>query len=182
MTRHYPDAWLQTFTGRQFWPLEPDPADVCIEDIAHALSMLCRYGGHSLRFFSVAEHSVLVATQTGLHGLLHDAAEAYVLDLPRPLKLMLPDYWTIEDRVLLAIYDGLGIASPTEEEHALVKRADNAVLATEKLTLHHDLRKWALTEEPYANMKIEGWPPAKAERKFLSMWKSLAHPIKEQRR
>jgi hypothetical protein len=72
--------WMQTFTGRRFWPLDPRGEDVLIEDIAHALSLLTRYGGHCTRFYSVAEHSVLLARaatpENALWLLLHDASEA----------------------------------------------------------------------------------------------------------
>jgi uncharacterized protein len=82
--------WIQTYTGKQFWPLSPLPEDIVIEDIAHALSMQCRFGGHVRTFYSVAQHSVhvslLVEPQYALWGLLHDAAEAYLVDLPRPIK------------------------------------------------------------------------------------------------
>ena len=82
--------WIQTFTGRAFYVLDPRPEDVDIEDIAHALSMQCRFAGHCREFYSVAQHSVtaswLVPPEDALWGLLHDAAEAYVVDLPRPIK------------------------------------------------------------------------------------------------
>ena len=79
-------SWLQTYTGIQFWPLDPRPEEIDIQDIAHALSLLCRFNGHCQRFYSVAEHSVHVSTilapEFGLWGLLHDAAEAYLSDIP----------------------------------------------------------------------------------------------------
>lgn len=88
--------WIQTYTGRQFWPLDPKPEEVCIEDIAHALSQQCRYAGHTIRFYSVAQHSVEIALRVpraaALWGLLHDAAEAYLVDLPRPVKYLMPAY------------------------------------------------------------------------------------------
>lgn len=83
-------AWIQTFTGRKFSPLNPDPEMVAIEDIAHALANLCRFAGHVTEFYSVAQHSVTVSYHcepaNALWGLLHDASEAYLLDLPRPIK------------------------------------------------------------------------------------------------
>ncbi len=110
--RQYPGNWIQTYSGRQFWPLEPRAEDVAVEDIAHALSLLCRYGGHSSRFYSVAEHCVLVSHKCGLHGLLHDAAEAYLLDIPRPVKALMPEYKWAEERVIVAIYEALGVTLP----------------------------------------------------------------------
>src|SRR5438128_12538670 len=82
--------WMQTYTGRAFYPLDPRLDDICIEDIAHALSMLCRYGGQCQEFYSVAEHSVLMSyavnPQHALWALLHDATESYMGDLIRPLN------------------------------------------------------------------------------------------------
>ncbi|MEM9149127.1 MAG: hypothetical protein AAGB19_01555 [Cyanobacteria bacterium P01_F01_bin.3] len=87
-SKMYPDAWIQTFTGKAFWPLEPDPELICIEDIAWALAHQSRYSGHCDRFYSVAEHSLWVSGQCSpehkLWGLLHDASEAYLSDVVRP--------------------------------------------------------------------------------------------------
>jgi hypothetical protein len=89
-TRDRRGDWMQTFTGRAFYPLDPRPEDIDPVDIAHALSLICRYGGHSSRFYSVAEHCVLmshaVAPEHALWALLHDATEAYLGDMIRPLK------------------------------------------------------------------------------------------------
>src|SRR5258708_302056 len=82
--------WMQTYTGRAYWPADPRAEDVCIEDIAHALSLLCRYTGHCKRFYSVAEHSILISQvvppEYAFFGLMHDAQEAYINDLARPIK------------------------------------------------------------------------------------------------
>lgn len=82
--------WIQTFTGNQFWPLDPRPEDFELTDIAHALSLICRFGGHTIVHYSVAQHSLLVSrlvpARFALEGLLHDAAEAYLADVPRPIK------------------------------------------------------------------------------------------------
>jgi hypothetical protein len=85
-----PSSWIQTFTGRQFHPLAPRVEDLDIYDIAHALALTSRYNGHTLSYYSVAEHSVLVSRHVdpeyAREGLLHDAAEAYIGDMVRPLK------------------------------------------------------------------------------------------------
>lgn len=129
--------WMQTFTGRRFYPLDPQADEIDPVDIAHALSLICRYGGHVKRFYSVAEHCVLlslaVAPEHALWALLHDAAEAYVGDMIRPLKQQMPSYPPIEDEVLrvLAVRFGLrvwpgGIFPPA------VKDADNRILIDER--------------------------------------------------
>ena len=94
------DRYLSTYTGKKFYPYDPRPEQICIEDIAHGLSMLCRFAGQCRFFFSVAEHSIAVAhllpANLKLFGLLHDASEAYLADLPRPVKAGLPEYRAIE--------------------------------------------------------------------------------------
>lgn len=84
------EPWILTYTGRKFWPLEPKAADVCIEDIAHALSNICRFNGMAKNFYSVAQHSWLVSylvhEDTALSGLVHDAAEAYIGAMVAPTK------------------------------------------------------------------------------------------------
>lgn len=124
--------WMQTFSGRQFWPIDPRADEVEIEDIAHALAHACRFAGHCEAFYSVAEHSVLVSQivppEHALVALLHDASEAYVVDIPRPLKPYLSGYKEIETRVWRAIADRFGLP---HEMPASVKEADNAVLLAE---------------------------------------------------
>src|SRR4051812_30250690 len=80
--------WMQTFTGRQFWPVDPRADEIAIEDIARALAMTCRFGGHVRFHYSVAQHSFLVSLvcspEHALWGLLHDASEAYLGDVVWP--------------------------------------------------------------------------------------------------
>src|SRR5437868_2917508 len=121
-------GWMQTSSGVAYYPLDPLPGDINIEDIAHALSNLCRFGGHCRRFYSVAEHSILVSRvvprQHALQGLLHDATEAYMVDVPRPLKVELDNYARIEDLNWRCIAAVFGVPY---EMHESVKRADNDV-------------------------------------------------------
>lgn len=135
-------GWIQVFTGRQYWPLDPRSDEVDIRDIAHALSMLCRYTGHCERFYSVAEHSVNVSyvvqryAPSGrpalfLHALLHDATEAYCNDIARPVKRSIHGYAEIEGLNFDAICEHFGIGGLFPEETAVIHQADNAMLLAE---------------------------------------------------
>lgn len=123
---------IRTFTGKYINPLDPDPEMICIEDIAHALSNICRFGGHSRRFYSVAQHSVIVSQlvpeREQLAALLHDAAEAYLMDIPRPIKHQIPQYIVAEQNLFKAISEKFKI--PAQQSQA-IKEADNATLKKE---------------------------------------------------
>jgi 5'-deoxynucleotidase YfbR-like HD superfamily hydrolase len=129
---------IKTFTGKRFDLVDPDPATVDIVDIAHALSMQCRFTGHCREFYSVAQHSVLVCNQVAsllapakvtLAALLHDAAEAYTGDLSRPAKLAMGRTWLIfEHRIHCAIAYRFGFSTIYP---LIVKEADDRMLATE---------------------------------------------------
>jgi hypothetical protein len=170
--------WMQTFTGGRFYPLDPRPDDIDPADIAHALSLLCRYGGHVDRFYSVAEHCVLmsefVAPEHALAALLHDATEAYVVDVPRPLKAQLPEYRAIEDAVWMAVAWRFGVALTLP---AAVKEADDRILLTERNALMPRAGIWWQDGriEPLP-VKIHGWAPAEAERRYLDRWAALMVP------
>lgn len=153
--------WMQTYTGRQFWPLDPRADEVDIVDIAHALANSCRYAGHCHGFYSVAEHSVLlshiVPPEDAFAALMHDATEAYVVDVPRPLKPFLPGYKEIETRVWSAIAAAFGLAEELPES---VKLADTAILLAERDQV---------MGTPPADWGIEGEAPEVTIR-FLNPW------------
>lgn len=151
--------WIATFTGVKWFITDPHPDDVRIEDIAHALSMVCRYGGHSRRFYSVAQHSWVVAnaiaanykkdTALILHGLLHDATEAYLGDMVRPLKRSMPAYKTLEHVTEGVIGVALGLPVLSPERRAIVKHFDNVALMTERRDLiNHCGHTWTEHAEP----------------------------------
>ncbi len=190
--------WSQTFTGRQFWPCDPRAEDVCIEDIAHALALQCRFAGHCRVPYSVAEHSVRVSlydtgyeranrdgdaatTQLALVGLLHDASEAYCVDVPRPLKPHLTGYRAIERGVQRAVWERFGLLEFIDGEGgempAATKRADEVLLMTEARdlmsappvpwTFAQGVAAWPLVDV------IVPWDWRRAEAEFLARFHAL---------
>jgi len=131
---------ITTYTGEDFTPLAPDANQIHIEDIAHALSLMCRANGHFIRFYSVAQHSINCANEAKARGLsarvqiaclLHDASEAYLSDITRPVKAHLPNYKEIEKRLQNTIFDKFLGSILTEEEAALVEQIDHDMLVCE---------------------------------------------------
>jgi hypothetical protein len=161
--------WMQTASGRQFWPLDPRPEEILIEDIAAALSKLCRYGGHTKHFYSVAEHCVLMAQAApsifAFAALMHDASEAYLSDVIRPIKRHLGGYMEHEARLEAVIAERFGLPLGMHPE---VKRLDNAILTDE--------REQAMTNppvpwnenDPALGVTLHFWTPERAEREFLA--------------
>lgn len=169
-------TWIQTFTGKKFFPLAPKQADICIEDIAHSLSMICRFTGHTKHFYSVAQHSVFVSyfcnTDHALWGLLHDASEAYICDLSSPLKNSghFSSYKEIEKNLQHQIYNAFGIGA---NEPASVKEADILMLVTEAKSLLSPLHEeWKLNKTPLP-INIVPLPPWEAEKLFLDRFNEL---------
>lgn len=166
--------WIQTFTGRQFWPLDPRPTDVCIEDIAHALAHQCRYGGHTKRFYSVAEHCCHLAAVAPpylkLIALMHDAAEAYLVDVPRPIKKSLAVYYDIERDIEQAVAQHFGLVWPW---HPIVMDLDTRICTDERLQLMATPPIPWSGEKPAIGVTIESLEPAIAERRFLDTFERL---------
>lgn len=162
--------WMQTYTGRRYYPMDPKSEDIDPWDIAHALSFLCRYGGHVSRFYSVAEHCVLmsraVPEEDALSALLHDATEAYVVDVPRPVKRYLDNYKDIENRVWGAISTRFGVSSVLP---ASVLAADNRILLSEKAALLPTSEGvWpGLEGLAPLDVTIRAWSPERAKIEYL---------------
>jgi len=138
-------TWIETYTGKKVNPFYPKAEDIDIEDIIHALSMKCRFTGHCNQFMSVAEHSILVSNfcsnENKLYGLLHDAGEAYLPDVARPLKPFISGFKEIENNLLGVILNKFGLKSELPEE---VKLIDGKMCLTEakQLGFDVDLDEW----------------------------------------
>jgi len=173
-TAHYPhaqafnttglyntDGKIRTYSGRFIDPFNPEPSDIRIEDIAHALSLQCRFAGHTKRHYSVAQHCLtvvgLVPKWDKLAALMHDASEAYLLDVPTPIKHRIPGYVEAENKLMKVIAERFGFAWPMPNS---VKIADKYMLEWE----------WnAAVLNPYSGALT----PEEAERKFISLFEWL---------
>jgi hypothetical protein len=167
-TSHYDGDWMATYSGGRFHPLTPKVEDISIVDIAHALSLQCRYAGHTNVLYSTAEHCIHIASvlpdELKLWGLLHDASEAYLVDIPRPLKRYLPDYREIERRVMDVICDSFNLC---RQEPALVRELDDRIIENERRELMTASDGWDANREPLPGVTIYAWSPAQAEQRFL---------------
>lgn len=173
--------WFQTYMGRQFWALDPSPEDISIKDIARALSMMCRYNGHVQFFYSVAQHCCLMVdalrtegvcdAQTLLWALLHDASEAYIADIVRPVKPFLSNYAALETRIMGAVCAKYGLPPVMPD---IVKIADARILADEKkFVASPSDYDWRLVHPPFGFKSINGWTPGEAESRFIAIYRDL---------
>jgi 5'-nucleotidase len=172
--------WIITYTGKRFYPLDPREEDINIEDIAHSLSLINRFTGHTKFPYSVAQHSLDVAhalatwhdvdKSVQLAGLLHDASEAYVNDLARPLKRMLPDYTAAKNKILDVIDQKFKVNTRV----GIVKLADSRALVTEAPQLCNGEGWWSLPQwpEPYP-YTIHQQPWYFSEEDFLQKYEEL---------
>ncbi len=167
------EPWIQTYTGKKFWPLAPKPIDIDILDIAHALSLKCRFEGHCVRFYSVAEHCCLVADlllmqennmQLACAGLLHDAAEAYLPDVLSPIKPILVGFAEIEEVLERAIAIRFNLPLPFPKE---IKEADRGLLHAERKQVLIEGPAWSRFEGIIPDVEIRFLDPTYAEIEFL---------------
>ena len=163
-------SYVRTYMGRHVALPDPDPATIELEDIAHALAHICRFNGHTRRFYSVAEHCVVGARQFKSPAyaatfLMHDAAEAYLPDVPRPAKALLPDYRRLEDRVFRAIIRRFEL----DRHDIIVHRMDARMLATEAAQLFDAPSiDWLCPSPPDPlDVVLECWEPQEAKQAFL---------------
>ena len=177
-----PGPYLQTVSGRFVNPLDPDLDQIDIGDITRALANTCRFGGHCRSFYSVAQHSVIVSELVEQRGgdaedvyaaLMHDAAEAYLGDMPHPLKhrsALGEAFKAAEKHLEEALRARFNIKPDVPE----IKRADRALLATERRALSTEDWHWPELEgvEPL-DLHLTAWPPDEAAARFAARYAQL---------
>lgn len=172
-------GWMQTYTGRPFYPLEPTLDDIEIESIAHSLSMTCRYNGHCLKFYSVAEHCVLLShtvdPEYARWALMHDAGEAYVGDMVRPLKPDMPEFVAIETNLEVMIAGRFNLGWPMP---AQVKEHDTRIVVDEMEQNMAPARlPWLLLDgQRPLGVTLQCWSPDRAEAEYMSRYQQLFNP------
>jgi len=173
-------TFISTYSKGKFWPIDPREDEVKIEDIAHALSLMCRGNGHVKHFYSVGQHSIYCAQEAKLRGfnskvqlacLLHDASEAYISDITRPVKKLLDVYLEMEDMLQSLIFKVYALDDLTEEEHAQVKLVDDTILRYElsELLDTHNYNDLELVGTYDLSFKMMD----QTEREFLELFKTL---------
>ena len=176
---------ITTYTGRHFDPLHPEEALICIEDIAHALSLICRGNGHVKSFFSVGQHCILCAREAAarsyssrlsLAALLHDASECYMSDVPRPFKKSLTDYLKQEDKLLKVIYRKYLGSALSQEEEMKLKSIDNDLLWYD---LKYLLNETPDTPKPVVHVPIQyrQYPFSQVEEEYRNLFDQLSAKI-----
>jgi 5'-deoxynucleotidase YfbR-like HD superfamily hydrolase len=177
-----PGPYLQTVSGRWVNPFDPDPAQLDAGDIARALANQCRFGGHSRVFYSVAQHSVIVSqlveqgggdAEDAFAALMHDAGEAYLGDMPHPLKHRSPlgaAFKAAEEHLERAIRERFRIKPDVPE----IKRADRSLLATERRAFSAEDWHWPELDgvEP-VDLELIAWSPDEAARAFAERFAEL---------
>ena len=171
---------ITTYTGHKFDPMNPQMETLDIRDIAHALSLTCRGNGHVKQFFSVGQHCIMCAREAMARGyskrvilgcLLHDASEAYMSDVPRPFKEVLPEYVKLEEKLIDLIYTRFIGSTLTEEEMKLVSRVDDAVLYYDMLELFGIC--WGEKSVLEVNPDYTVLPFEEVERTYLELFEEI---------
>lgn len=167
--------FIVTHTGRYVWPLDPWPEDIVLEDIAHSLAIVNRWGGHTDVPYSVAQHSVLVASyvdkENALWGLLHEASEAYLSDIVSPAKKDMPEYKVHEERLMKAAAEKFALPWPIPEN---VHDIDRKIRVDEAVGLFScDTMKRQFCHSPRLGIPIYPWSWEHAKYRFLQFYKML---------
>ena len=177
-----PGPFIQTLSGRRVNPLDASPEDIDAGDIARALANTCRFGGHSKAFYSVAQHSAIVCDLLEQRGaspdelmaaLLHDASEAYLGDLPHPIKHRseLGAAFRVAEKSLEAV---IAERFALPEAAGRIKPLDRALLAAERRTFSEVTWHWPeLDGAEELEIDIEAWPPGRAQQEFIRRYERI---------
>ena len=177
---------IETYTGRFVDLLNPQPEQICLEDIAVGLSNTCRFAGQVTRFYSVAEHSVRCCNEFAWPAhrraaLFHDAHEAYTGDITAPMKKVLEDtapgvLAEMQQRLDIAIAQRFGVVLEAFKEPK-IKEADDYMMYREAagLKYSHGIGEHWANGTYYAPLVGYGWEPAEAERRFIETYERLSH-------
>ena len=173
------DQWISLLSGGQFNYNRPEESDVTLDDLASALSNICRFSGHLPAFYSVAQHLVntsrIVDPRFAFDALMHDTAEAFTNDLPTPLKWALPIFKELEVKIESAMSQKFGFNYPYPPE---VKQADTEMLILEKLYVKGDKTEWPnykgiVVDHLIDKVDLHPWQPRRAKREFLERYNEL---------
>lgn len=179
------EPWIETYTGKKMYFLTPNYGMIDIRDIAHSLGLQCRFSGHTKKFYSVAEHCIRVSQwlhehtncKIALQGLLHDATEAYLLDVPSPIKQYLGGYYEMEDTLASVILNKYSAGYPL---NAQVKEADTIMLKNEARHLLPSKGKSWIDKYP-TDSEYKAAPfcltPSEAEDMYLNWFNYLYNEV-----
>lgn len=183
-TKYKAVSFIETYTGRPFWPLEPNVKDVTIIDIAHHLSNQCRYSGATAWHYSTAQHCCLLADYVEQHGgtpldcyqiLNHDDPETYLVDVPRPVKQFMPEYRKWDKTINTVVREWLGISHlpipPWQDD------LDSRIIVDERAQVMSDSgNDWGHALKPLG-VVIHPWTPARAEQEFLLRYAAYSKAV-----
>ncbi|AZV77703.1 hypothetical protein EBB79_07235 [Parasedimentitalea marina] len=174
--KHIVGPTIALHSGSYFDFEDPESSNFTIDDVAHGLSQICRFTGQCKRFYSVAEHSVHASHNVPagfeMEALMHDAPEAFVGDISKPLKTLLPDYKIIEDRAEAVVLARFGITPPLSPQ---VKLTDLKMLRAEQVKATGNQDVWPIVAELNAtDITLEFWQPEEAKRRFLERFYELS--------
>lgn len=176
------DHWIELRSGTRYYFLDPKPEMILIEDVAASLSKKCRFNGHTLKFYSVAEHCVVLVLWAKAHCvltakmllalLLHDVGEMPLPDVPTPMKKVLPDFKALErlnEEVLLPRF---GLEYPMA---SWIKTLDSRIIADERAQGMSDSgNDWGLGDLEPLGVKLQFWTPKQAELEFMALFDELS--------
>jgi hypothetical protein len=184
-TRYKAATFIETYTGRAFWPLNPSIDALSVIDIAHALSNQCRYTGHVRWFYPVAQHCCLLAKWVADHGgdaltclqvLMHDAPEAYLVDIARPVKQYMPEYRVWDHKINDVIREWMGWKNLPIPD--IVDDLDSRIIVDERAQLMDPAQRndWGHKLAP-VGIRIEPWSPVQAEKNFLMQYAAYSKGV-----